>query len=231
MDILITGAAKGLGLGFTQHYLGRGHRVFALARDPKVAGLAALREKHPDRLYPVAADVASPESLARAAKDVAKMTPSLDLLINNAGRYGAESSIDGAIDWEDMVLSFRTNALAPLAVSQTFLPLLEKGAGKKIAHVTSLMGSIQDNQSARVYGYRLSKAALNMMNKSLAIELRGRGIVSAALHPGWVRTDMGGVNAPLDVATSIAGMTQVIDGLTPEKSGSFFNYDGKPLPY
>ena len=231
MDIVITGSSRGLGLGFVEHYLHEGHRVFALARDPKVPGLASLRERHPDRLVPIAVDVVDPASIAAAAIQVGKITTSIDLLINNAGRYGKDASLDEPMDWDDMVSTFRTNALGPIMVTQGFLALLEKGHGKKIAHVTSLMGSIQDNASGHSYGYRLSKAALNMANKNLAIELRTRGITSHVLHPGWVRTDMGGSNAPLDIATSIRGMTQVIQNLSPSSSGGFFNYDGKPLPY
>lgn len=127
--------------------------------------------------------------------------------------------------------TFDVNVLGPIRVTRYFLPLLEKGKEKKIIHITSLMGSIDDNKSGGDYAYRISKAALNMMNRSLAHELREQGICSVVMHPGWVKTEMGGTEAPTSVDESVRGIMTVISKLKFKDSGSFLNYQGSHLPW
>ena len=130
--------------------------------------------------------------------------------------------------WEEVL---RANTLAPLRMIEAFLDHLRAGEGKTIASVSSKMGSIADNRGGGQYIYRSSKAALNAAMRSVALDLAGEGIKAVILHPGWVRTDMGGPAALIDAPESVAGMKQVIDGLTPDRSGRFFNYDGQEISW
>ena len=123
------------------------------------------------------------------------------------------------------------NTLGPVRVVEALLPSLKAGRLRRIVSVTSQMGSIQDNTSGGALYYRSSKAALNAAMKTLSLELRGDGFTVVVMHPGWVRTDMGGPNAPLDPRNSITAMRQVIDGLSPADNGRFLNYDGRDLPW
>jgi len=230
--VLITGANRGLGAAFVEPFLSRGYSVFAGARNPATSSeLKKLPRAHEDRLHVVSLDVSSDSSVKSAADVVARKTDQLDILINNAGRYGKEGAQLKNLDIADVLKTFDVNTVGCLRTTLAFLPLLRKGAEKKIVHITSQLGSIADNRSGGSYGYRLSKAALNMLGKNLAIDLAAEGITCVLLHPGWVKTDMGGPNAPLDIETSVAGMINVIVALTKDQSGSFLGYGGEVLPY
>lgn len=231
-SVLITGCSRGLGLGFCEKFLNEGWRVFAGARAPKESkGLMSLKEKYPDDLILFSIDMISEKSICDAYQTVSQETNSLDVLINNAGRYGKRESELEKLDLEDTVLTFQTNALGPIRVIRTFLSLIRKGKEKKIISITSKMGSIQDNQEGGSYSYRISKAALNMIGKTMALEFQNEGITSIVLHPGWVKTDMGGSNAPIDISTSINGMFNVITSLTQKQNGSFLRHDGTRIPF
>ncbi|MGY9006114.1 MAG: SDR family oxidoreductase [Alphaproteobacteria bacterium] len=154
----------------------------------------------------------------------------VDVLINNAGIMGRNQSLD-AIDYEWWEKVMAVNTLAPLAVAARFFPHLERGKDKRIAFLTSRMGSIADNTSGGFYAYRASKAALNAAVKSLSTELEPKGIIALLLHPGWVRTDMGGPNALLDVGASVTGLRGVITGAKMSESGHFMAYDGTEIPW
>jgi NAD(P)-dependent dehydrogenase (short-subunit alcohol dehydrogenase family) len=160
-------------------------------------------------------------SLARALRD-----EPIDLLINNAGVIGDRGGL-GEIDYEEWLEVLKVNTLAPLRVVEQFLPHLEAGAQKKAVAITSRLGSITENTSGGRYLYRTSKAALNMAMKSLAVDVADKGLVVAVMHPGWVRTDMGGPGGEIGPEESVAGMRRVIEGLTPDDSGKFYNYDGQ----
>lgn len=219
--ILITGANRGLGLEFVRQYAAEGWRVLATVRDP-LSGKAASDAGA--EIY--VADVADAPSRARlkdALTDVA-----LDIVLNNAGTYGERQQF-GEIDEAEFMRVMRVNTLAPLKVAEAFAGQL---TGRKlIASVSSMMGSMADNTSGGSYAYRASKAALNMVMKGLSVDLRDRGITSIALSPGWVRTDMGGPQAPLDPAEAIAGMRAVLEKVTLNDSGKFFHFDGSELPW
>ena len=235
--VLVTGAGRGLGLEFTRRYLERGDRVFATCRAPSRArDLAALGAAHRDRLTVVALDVADPDSIAKAHGAVRRRTEALDLLINNAGVYSRRGSADpterlGTLRFDDALHVLRTNAVAPLMVTQRCLDLLEAGRAPRVVAISSEYGSVSENTDGFPYYYAASKAALNMLMRSLAPEARRRGIVTAILDPGWVRTDMGGPQAPLTPARSVAGMMAVIDGLSARDSGRFYTWEGNPAPW
>jgi NAD(P)-dependent dehydrogenase (short-subunit alcohol dehydrogenase family) len=235
--VLVTGAGRGLGLEFTRRYLERGDRVFATCREPsKALGLAALASAHPARLAVVALDVTDPDSIRRAHAAIRRRTDALDLLINNAGVYSRRGSSDpterlGTLRFDDALHVLRTNAVAPLMVTQRCLDLLEAGRKPRVAAISSEYGSVSENTDGFPYYYAASKAALNMLMRSLAAEARRRGIVAAILDPGWVRTAMGGPQAPLTPARSVAGMMTVIDGLTARDSGRFYTWEGKAAPW
>ena len=151
----------------------------------------------------------------------------IDLLINNAGVLC--NNVLGSLDIDSLRLQMEVNAFAPLLVCEALLPNLR--AGSKIANITSRMGSISDNQSGGYYGYRASKAAFNAFGRSLAIDLKGRGIAVAQLHPGFVKTRMVNFGGVLTTEESVAGLTKRIKALTLENTGSFWHCNGEELPW
>lgn len=223
MQIVVTGASRGIGLELVRQYLGRGDAVVAACRSPDGAtALHALGREYGDRLRVLACDVGDDDSVAAFA--AALEGTAVDLLINNAG-VGDWAGLD-AVNTADALRVYNINALGPLRVTRALLPHLRAGKGRKVAHVTSGMGSIGDNSSGGAYAYRMSKAALNMASKSLAIDLADDGIVSVVINPGWVQTDMGGAGAPLTVQDSAEGMMARFDELTPAHTGAFLNWRG-----
>jgi NAD(P)-dependent dehydrogenase (short-subunit alcohol dehydrogenase family) len=216
---LVTGTNRGLGLEFTKRLLERGHEVIATSRDGKVDAPGARAE---------ALDVADEGSVAAFAERLGDLP--IDVLVNNAGRQYRAGAIED-LDFDEMADVFNVNAFGPLRVTRALLPNLRAGSGKRVIHVSTRMGSFGEFEGGGMYGYRASKAALNMLHRCLSEELRGEGFLCVAFHPGWVRTDMGGSEATLSVEESVAGMLAVIDGMTPEHHGAFLNYDGTPLPW
>lgn len=231
--MVITRANRGIGLGFVKSFLEKGDRIVAVARQPeKAIELKLLREMYEEHLFLVSFDVTDETAIQKAVDTVQKKWSSVDILINNSGIFGGkpQDSVKN-LNLEIVKETFDVNVLGPIRVTRGFLPLLERGKEKKIIHITSLMGSIDDNKSGGDYAYRVSKAALNMMNRSLAHELREQRICSVVMHPGWVKTDMGGPEAPISVDESVRGMMTVISKLKPSDSGSFFNYQGNHMPW
>jgi NAD(P)-dependent dehydrogenase (short-subunit alcohol dehydrogenase family) len=230
-SVLITGANRGLGLEFTKQYSEDGWRVFACCRDPEKAGeLKKLSEASDGGLGLLTLDVANPSSIASLADEL-RGEP-LDILLNNAGIYGDDNHDDfGKIDYERWAETFAINVIGSMRMVEAFFDHVASSEKKVLAFVSSLMGSIADNGSGGSYMYRSSKAALNAVAKSLSIDLKNRGLKSVILHPGWVKTDMGGQNAPLLPPESIRGMRQVMEGLRLGDSGRFLSYDGNELPW
>lgn len=227
--VLITGANRGIGLEFTTHFLKRGDRVLATCRS--IDGAEALKElcfTYPE-LVLLELDVAEAESIA--AFPAKLQGEPIDIFINNAGVYGPRKAQFGQVDGQQWLDVLQVNSVAPLLLTQCLIENLRAGSVKKLVYITSKMGSIDDNGGGGQYIYRSSKTALNMVVKSLAIDLQPEGFVAAVLHPGWVQTDMGGPNALIDTNTSVSGMMQVIDDLSPSQSGGFFNYDGSVIPW
>ncbi|MGE5504093.1 MAG: SDR family oxidoreductase [Actinomycetota bacterium] len=219
--ILITGANRGLGLEFARQYAADGWRVLATVRDPTKG--RAVSEAGAEVYVCDVADFAAVSRLESTLKGVA-----IDVLLNNAGVYGEQQDF-GGIDADEFLRVMRINTLAPLKMAEAFVNHLT--GPKVIAAVSSKMGSIADNTSGGSYAYRAGKAALNMVIKTLANDLGPRGVVTVALSPGWVRTDMGGPSAPLDAPTAVAGMRNVLAGMTPQHSGRFYHWDGSEVPW
>ncbi len=226
--VLITGANRGIGLEFTRQYLARGETVLATCRDPKHADALNQLAKDHSALSVLTLDVSSSDSLSSFPSQLAE-TP-IDIFINNAGIYGPRSSF-GDLEEAAWAEVFKVNSSAPLILTQLVIDNLRAANTRKMVFLTSKMGSIADNQGGGSYIYRSSKAALNAAVKSLAIDLSAEGFLVGLLHPGWVRTDMGGPNGLIDVETSVTGLTSVIDNLSAENSGGFFNYDGNIIPW
>ncbi|NVK23357.1 MAG: SDR family oxidoreductase [Gammaproteobacteria bacterium] len=216
---LITGANRGIGLALAQQLADKGCDIIAVCRTSS------------DEIEQIAEtvfsdiDVTNPDQL----NDIKRLLGSqkLDLLINNAGLLKDEQL--GDINYDSIREQFEINTLAPLMVTEALLDNLKEGS--KIANITSRMGSIADNDSGGRYGYRASKAALNAVGKSLAEDLKPRGIAVAQLHPGWVKTRMVGFNGLITAEDSAAGLIKIIEQLTLENSGSFWHTNGEQLPW
>lgn len=225
--VLVTGANRGLGLEFTKQLLHKKYRVVASARKPSHE-LTQLVEQHPNLCEFHTVDVTSRESL-KTLGTFLKTLSHLDWVICNAGIMGPAKANNFDCSSDDYLEVFKTNVLGPLEIAKTCMPRLLESKKPILASITSLMGSIHDNTSGGYGPYRVSKAALNMLNKNLSIEF-GK-VACVVLHPGWVQTDMGGKQAPLKPHDSIAGMLEVLEKLSLKDSGKFFNYSGKELPW
>jgi len=230
-SVLVTGANRGLGLEFAKQYSADGWRVFACCRSPgKAKGLNDLAQASNRRLSLHPLDVSRRDSVSSLAEALHDET--IDILLNNAGVYGDESHYDfGKIDYEKWGAAFSVNVMGAMRMVEAFLENVSRSEKKVIACVSSRMGSISDNTSGGSYMYRSSKAALNAVLRSLSLDLKDRGIVAVALHPGWVRTDMGGENAPTPPQESIQGMRKVLESLQGKDSGKFLSYDGSEVPW
>ncbi|MEZ5531275.1 MAG: SDR family oxidoreductase [Steroidobacteraceae bacterium] len=237
--VLVTGANRGLGLEFVRQYAAAGWDIIACARRPEAATeLAALARAGGGRIAVEALDVADHASVDAAARRLDGRA--IDVLLLNAGTMGGGSragtgyptSRFGAVNYEDWDTIFRVNVAGPMKVTEAFVAHVARSAQKKCVAISSIVGSIASIRSGGLYAYRGSKAALNAVMKSLAIDLaRSHGIVVATVHPGFVRTDMGGPRADLDPPESVAGVIRVIDGLDASKAGRFWRYDGSELPW
>jgi NAD(P)-dependent dehydrogenase (short-subunit alcohol dehydrogenase family) len=229
-SVLITGANRGLGLEFARQYLAEGWQVYATCRDPASAyELRRLAEDSDNRLRILAIAVTDSASIQSAATELDE--EAIDLLLNNAGIVGPQGQTIGNIDYEAWAEVLAVNTMGPVRVSEAFVKHVARSDRKLIVTLTSGMGSIADNTSGGSIVYRSSKAAVNMVMRSLAIDLAPRGITCAVVNPGWVRTDMGGPNATLEPSESISALRRLIATLGPEQSGQFFNYTGREYPW
>ncbi len=229
MRVLVTGANRGIGLELAKQLVERGDEVVATARRPEAAdALQALAAQHEGKVWVERLDVSDPESIGALAGQIAGQE--LDVLINNAGVLLRGGGL-GGVDWQMAQTSFDVNTLGPLRVAEALLPAIKRGQPGKIVNVTSQMGSIDDNGSGGAYAYRMSKAALNMGTKSMAMDLADDGVVTFVIHPGWVQTDMGGPNAKITTAQCVEGILSVIDGAEAEHNGRFMNWDGTELAW
>lgn len=227
--ILITGANRGIGLEFVRQYADSGATIHACARKPAEAkALNEIAAASGGRVQVHALDVAdfaAIDGLARALRDVP-----IDLLINNAGIYGPMSQNADDFDADGWMRTFQVNTLGPVRVVQAFRPHLKAGSGKTVVAITSQMGSITNNEGG-YYAYRSAKAALNSAMRGFSRDLKGEGLVFVVMHPGWVKTDMGGAAAPLEAEEAVRDMRGVIAKLGAGDNGRFFNYDGSELPW
>lgn len=231
--LLITGANRGLGLALTRAYLGNGWDVVTLSRNNS-SELDALAGPRLARHF---LDLTNDAALAEVAKQLSDRT--IDLLINNAGRMAHRSNkrdekanqgmggFDRAL-WHDV---FDINLFTPMSMVENFVEHVARSERGRIVSMTSMLGSMELNTFGGLYAYRASKAGIHAITRSLAIDLAERGIIAIAIHPGWVRTDMGGPKAPVEIPESVAGIRHVIERLTPDDSGKVFAYDGSELPW
>jgi len=229
-NVLVTGANRGIGLALAGEMAARGWVVFAGVRDP--SGAEALRAAAalaaPGRIELVPLEVRSDESVRAAAGQVEGRVSAVDVLVNNAGVFPEE----GDEPLEELPLrffaeAFEVNVVGVARVTRAFLPLLGRAAQPRVINISSRAGSIGMKDNAKHYCYSASKAALNMLTRTMAAEWRARGVTVVSVTPGWVQTEMGGPAAPLaaeEAARSLAGM---IGGLAPEDSGEFLDRDGR----
>lgn len=223
--VLVTGANRGLGLAFVKSYAADGWRVHACCRYPeKCRPLQELGSEVLAHRLDVT-DGLQVEALARSLAE-----EPLDLLINNAGVGGGGGGLE-KIDFDEWQRVLAVNTLAPARLAGAFWQAVAASGRRTIVNVSSQVGSIGDNGSGGHYAYRSSKAALNMVTRNLAIELKDKGIVAVAVHPGWVETDMGGPQATLTPEESVAALRRIVDGLTLEQSGRFYSWQGHELPW
>lgn len=228
-SIIITGANRGLGLEFARQYAEADWRTYACCRDPKKADdLNRLAKRYPN-VSVHAMDVRDHRQIDTLAKSLSQ--EKLDIVLNGAGIVHHEGEGLGKFDYDAWLDSFRVNTLATAKMAEAFATQVARGEKKLFVAITSLMGSIEDNGSGGYYPYRSSKAALNAVMKSLSVDLKPRGIGALILHPGWVKTDMGGPNAEITPQESVRDMRKVIDGFKLKNSGEFFDYTGKRLPW
>jgi NAD(P)-dependent dehydrogenase (short-subunit alcohol dehydrogenase family) len=216
---LVTGANRGIGLAICTQLHERGDEVVAVCRTPSPE-LSALGIEIIDGI-----DVSDDASILTLPSRIDNRP--IDVLVNNAGRLRRDGLTQP--DDDEVLAQFVINAMGPLRVTRALLPLLSSGS--KIAHITSRMGSVADNTSGGMYGYRMSKAALNAAAKSMTVDLGAQGIMVAVLHPGFVRTGMTGGNGLVDAPESATGLIARIDGLTSENSGTFWHMNGDVLPW
>lgn len=223
--VLITGANRGIGLSLVKLYLEHGWQVHATYRSEHNSK-ELLNLAHPHLIcHPL--DVTDYLGVSALA---AKL-PDIDLLVNNAGYYGPKGYGFGHTDVEQWRKVFEINAIAPLKLVEAIFPKLQQSQYKKIACLSSKVGSMTENTSGGGYIYRSSKAALNSVVKSLSNDLTSQGFTVLALHPGWVQTEMGGPNALIDPETSAKGLMEVIENATFQQSGQFLNYQGETIAW
>ncbi|MBM3489652.1 MAG: SDR family oxidoreductase [Alphaproteobacteria bacterium] len=227
--VLITGASRGIGLEFARQYAADGWQVLACARAPaKAQELQQLVAGSGGQAALCPLDVDDDASLAALQRQLAGRP--IDVLINNAGVIGNRGAALGSMDYPAFARALATNVVGPVRVSDGLLANLEAGQQKKLITITSRMGSLQLAQSNAMI-YRASKAAVNMAMRCLSLDLVAKGVIVALLHPGWVKTDMGGQAADLTPGASVAALRHVIANLTPADNGRFINHDGTPIPW
>lgn len=230
MNILITGASRGIGLEMVRYAINKGWRVFACCRHPQQAETLLSTAKLANGQVNVHVadmnELATIQALAYELRNEA-----IDMLINNAGIYGTDNNRFGTVDVVSWQQAFMVNTIAPLKMVEALAENLLMGSSRTVACMSSKMGSMADNGYGNSYIYRSSKAALNAVVKSLSIDLREQGIKTVALHPGWVKTDMGGPNAKISTADSVAQMMATLQGLGMEDSGRFIDIDGSDIPW
>ncbi|CAH0718745.1 unnamed protein product, partial [Brenthis ino] len=240
---LITGANRGLGLGMVKYLTkhNKAENIFATCRRQSEE-LTQISQEHKN-LHILHLDVTDMKQITDVASQMTKIIGDrgLNLLINNAGVSTKFTKL-GLVKAEQLLENLNVNAIAPIMLTKALLPLLkqaseancDKPMGSQraaVINMSSILGSIAQNDQGGFYPYRCSKAALNAASKSMSIDLKKDQIVVVSMHPGWVKTEMGGKNAPLDVETSVTGIFDTIEKLRQEDTGKFFQYNGSELPW
>lgn len=219
--VLITGASRGIGLELTRQFLALGYKVISTYRGQLSEQLKSLQSNSSLVLHEL--EVTDERSILSLASKLSNVQ--LDILINNAGVIGSDEQSMEAINAQEWLNTFAVNSIAPLMVSRAVLNRLETSANPRIITVSSQMGAL-NRESYGMYAYRSSKAAVNKVMQVLALELKPKGIVVCPIHPGWVKTDMGGEEADITVEESAAGIVKLARNLTLEQSGKFLTWQG-----
>lgn len=228
-NVLITGANRGIGLELARAYAKAGDRVFAFCRDPgKAADLNALASSSGGKVSVHAMDVGDGASIAAAAKVVGDAP--IDIVINNAGVLGGHPQTLESIDFDAWIDALKIMTLGPFRVVQTFLPNLEKSASPKVMTVTSQLAA-STWPFGGTYAYSSAKAGVNKVMQTLALDLKAKNIAVSMIHPGWVKTDMGGPGADITAQESAAGIQSVIAGLSMADTGKFYKWNGEIHPW
>ena len=230
MNVLITGASRGIGLEMVKYGIEHNWRIFACCRHPQQAetllSVAKLANGgvsvHVADMY----ELATIQALSYELRNEA-----IDILINNAGIYGSDKNKFGHVDVQSWINTFQVNTIAPMKIAEALIEQVRMGERKIIACMSSKMGSMADNGSGGSYIYRSSKAALNAVVKSMAVDLKEEGIKCVALHPGWVKTDMGGPNAEISTRESVNNLFDILLSLKDHDSGRFIDIDGTDIPW
>jgi len=228
-NILITGSNRGIGLELVKQYADANWRVFACCRSPKEATNLQALAKLQDNISIHSLNIADPKEIVNLAQEL-KNIP-IDILFNNAGIYGPYDANFGNTNQKQWLECFNINTISPIKVAEAFVTHVANSELKIIATMSSKMASMADNSSGGSYLYRSSKAALNAAMTSAAIDLKSKGIKVAILHPGWVKTDMGGPNAEISTDECVLQLKKILSELTLDKSGSFFEIDGSIIPW
>lgn len=225
-NVLITGAGRGIGLGLAREFLQNGYGVLATYRNENASQDLLQLKKEYSHLVLVTADVTDEKTFTSLKQEITKLGP-IDILINNSGVIGDRVRALEDLSIENMKHVFDVNTLGPIRICKLVIPFMKKGA--TIAQLSSIMGSIAENATGSYYDYRMSKTALNMFNKCLALEYPEMSCI--VLHPGWVKTEMGGKGANLEVSDCCKGLYKVITSATPAESGNFYDYKAKEIPW
>jgi NAD(P)-dependent dehydrogenase (short-subunit alcohol dehydrogenase family) len=233
--ILVTGSNRGIGLEFVKQFLEKGDEVIATCRDPKSAkALNELKTLHSNSLTIIPLDVTNYDQICQAFDRIQRDFNSIDILINNAGvKSGDGKNLYnfGEVHKEDFMKVLQINTLAPLLISEKFTPLLQNVSNSKIINITSTNGSISKRKQKGKYSYCVSKAGLNMVSKILSNDLHDMKITVIALQPGWIKTDMGGPEAPLEIDETISKIIDLIDKIDHSDTGKFLKWDGTEIPW
>jgi NAD(P)-dependent dehydrogenase (short-subunit alcohol dehydrogenase family) len=230
MNVLISGASRGIGLEMVKYGIEQNWRIFACCRHPQQAeSLLAVAKLANGRVSVHVADMEELATIQALAYEL--RNEAIDILINNAGIYGSDKNRFGNVDVQSWINTFQVNSIAPLKVAEALIEQVRMGDRKIIACISSKMGSMADNGSGGSYIYRSSKAALNAVVKSMSIDLKPDGIRCVALHPGWVKTEMGGPNAEITTRECVTSLFNIILSLQPEDSGRFIDIDGTDIPW
>ena len=224
MNVVITGANRGIGLELVKQFNDKDYNVYGSSRNP-LASTELQEEIGLDKIIPL--DMSDTNSIETFCKQIQNLTNSkIDILINNAAVRG-EKGNPGIPDPNVIRETFNINAIGPVMLIKYLADSLH---GTKIVNITSGMGSISRTTSGDL-SYRMSKAALNMAGRNLHIEMKEHNTIIVQIHPGWVRTDMGGMNAAISTEESAKGIINSIENLSPNQSGTFFDYKGDQIPW
>lgn len=235
--VVITGASRGLGLELTRQHLEEGDTVLATCRRPAEAvALQGLMKAHGERGFVAPLDVTDEASIAQAAAEAGRLLGAVDTLWSNAGIYPGSPGTDlaegglGTLKAPDGLAVLSANAVGAVLVAQAFLPLLRAGRSPRLAALSSGYGSLTLNRGTP-YWYGASKAALNMLHRSLAFDSAAKGVVVLVLSPGWAQTDMGGAGATTPVAQAVAGLRRVVAAAELAQTGAFLDWKGASVPW